>query len=80
MFTVELKINGALIGHIHGQNITTESNSGECEYSYEYYDVQKKEINRGQVVHNRPDGIRNLIKIILEDLEEPTNLQRVGRI
>ena len=69
MFTVELKINGALVGHIHGQNIGN-LDCNNCEYSYEYYDVSKREISKGTITHARSDGIRNLIRTILDDLNE----------
>ncbi len=69
MFTVELKINGALIGHIHGVNKGI-GQEGATTYDYDYYDVEKGDLSKGRIFHKREDGINHLIKLILEDLEE----------
>ena len=70
MFTVELKVNGALIGHVHGINKGFHLEvDGEALYEYEYYDVEARSLTKGNIFHNRDDGIKCLIKSILDDLE-----------
>ena len=71
MFTVELKVNGALVGHIYGVNkgLYLEG-KGETIYDYEYYDVGKRDLIKGEVLHKREGGIKCLIKLILEDVEK----------
>jgi len=64
MFTVELKINGSLIGHIYGQN-KGEDISGKTKYDYDYYDVDRREQTKGTLLFRREDGIRALIAAIL---------------
>ena len=69
MFTIEIKINGAMIGHIYGQNKGSVGD-GEYEYCYEYYEPDNKiNLQRGTVRHKRSDGIKELVKLILEDLK-----------
>jgi hypothetical protein len=73
MLTVELKINGTLVGHIYGVN------KGECPredgygrytiYEYEYYEPGNKKLIDGTVFHKREDGLRKLIEIILVDIK-----------
>ena len=70
MFTVELKINGALIGHVHGINKGLyPEGKGETLYNYEYYNVEERDLIAGHVLHKRDDGLPNLVRLILEDME-----------
>jgi len=66
MFTIEIKINGVMIGHIYGVNIGGKEH-GKNSYSYEYYKPESREVNKGLVRHAREDGIEKLIALILED-------------
>lgn len=68
MFTIEIKVNGALIGHIYGRN-TGEYEDGKTKYAYEYYEPEEPRIRKGHVLHQRDHGIRPLITAILKDLE-----------
>lgn len=68
MFTVEIKINGSLIGHIYGRN-TGEYKGSKVKYDYEYYEPEEPGVRKGQVFHSRESGIRPLIAAILKDLE-----------
>jgi len=66
MFTVEIKINGALISHIYGHN-QGDSPKG-CKYRYEYYETETRKIVNGTVIHARQKGIRELVNAILSDV------------
>lgn len=67
MFTVEIKINGALIGHIYGLNQGEQS--GMTKYHYEYYEPEQPKLSVGTVLHERDNGIRDLISLILADVK-----------
>lgn len=70
VFTVEIKVNGTLVGHINGENVSDIK--GLSTYNYEYYEVDSialKLVN-GRVKHNHKNGIRALIKKVLEDMEK----------
>jgi len=69
MFSVELKINGAMIGHIYGRNIESLG-EGIYRYTYEYYEPETRGIRKGTIVHRQVDGVRHLIALILKDMEE----------
>ena len=69
MFSVEVRINGSMIGHIYGHNEGFTNNSkkyDECNYTYQYYDVQEGIVYSGEVKHERQDGIEELLKRILQ--------------
>jgi len=68
MFTVEIKVNGALIGHIYGQNLGVELD-GKTKYKYEYYEPGANKIVNGSVYCVREDGIRPLITTILNEID-----------
>ena len=74
MFSVEVKINGVLIGHLYGHNngyMESDVLSGECLYSYEYYEPGKgKEVKRGNITHKRDDGMVKLLSKIFKKLEK----------
>lgn len=77
MLTVEMKINGTLIGQIYAHNKGYVKGSyNECRYGYHLYQMDtgmdgKPSIKEGTLIHNRPDGFNKLIKLILEDVENP---------
>jgi len=69
MFSVELKINGTLVAHISGYNITEHPyRTGTHKYSYEYYEVDSSRVIKGTVEHNREDRLTELIRIILNNV------------
>ena len=68
MFTIEIKINGAMIGHIYGRNVKDMGN-GQNEYDYEYYEPEQRNLKKGTVSHARSDGIRKLVNKILTDID-----------
>ena len=67
MFTVEIRINGSMIGHIYGRNVG-EVGKGKHEYHYEYYEPENRTVVKNTVVHDRKKSIRKLITTILNDI------------
>lgn len=67
MFTVEIRINGAMIAHIYGRNIAPLPN-GKTRYEYEYYEAETRKVQNGCVEHLREAGIVPLVSSILEDV------------
>ena len=69
MFTVELRINGVMVGHVYGTNKgPVPYGKGETKYDYEYYEPDGDGVVRGSVMHKREDGLRHLVKLILDDI------------
>jgi len=74
MFTVEIRVNGSLVACATGQNTGWATEEGEGVYDYEYYQPSlekkvKSKIKRGQVYHNKSDGIRKLVSAVLKDVD-----------
>jgi len=72
MFSVEIKINGSMIQHIHGHNegfIDSGKRFDTSKYTYDVYDVESHKLKKGEVIHDRSDGIGKLIGKILIDAE-----------
>lgn len=65
MFTVEIKINGFMISHIYGHNESQQNKAGETRYTFEYYEIESRKLQTGEVWHKREDGIDKLIGKIL---------------
>ncbi len=66
MLSVELKVNGVMVGHIYARNITsTEKLVGLNLYHCEYYRPETRKVSKGKVSHNREDGIEILVGKIL---------------
>ena len=73
MLSVELKINGMLIYHIYARNVSSKD-FGECNYLYEFYEIESREVKNGEVSHFRQDGLSKLVAKILEDMETRKNV------
>ena len=79
MFTIELRVNGTLVTHVYGRNVTDERNergvgaqdvaNGADVYDYELYETESRRVTNGTVTHKRNDGIRALAAKILRDVE-----------
>ena len=67
MFTSEIRINGTLIVHIYGRNLSLDDDSAQDHYYYEVYRAETRKIRTGTISHHRPDGIEVLIGLILND-------------
>lgn len=70
MFTFEVRINGALIAHIYGQNTDQIDDDGRTIYKYEYYEVSTRNVKRGTVLHKIEDKIIPLLSAILKDIQK----------
>lgn len=68
MFSMEVRINGSLIGHIHGQNLGLSDTGETTKYSYEYYEPTLGALVKGTIYHVRELGIRPLLQQILQDI------------
>jgi len=80
MFSVELRVNGSLIGHIYGRNVTQQSSrKEEDEYAYEYYEPEQALLIKGRVSHSRPNGLRRLVQLILNDVDAEHTKQKNGK-
>jgi len=60
MITIEIRINGALIGHIYAVNLRGAPD-GLCEYRYEYYEPDRGSLVTGKIKHQRPEGALALV-------------------
>ena len=72
MFTVEIRINGSLVSHIYGVNVTDSHpiNNGKGDrYDCQVYDVEKRASRDVSVRHHRRDGINALVAKILNKTE-----------
>lgn len=69
MFSVEIRINGNLIGHVIGKNITLTGDDA-CIYEYEYYDAVDGRHVSGRVRHARSDKIRKLVGKIMRQADK----------
>jgi hypothetical protein len=65
MFEVDIKINGCMVSHIYGHNMT----GGDIP-SY-YYEIHRfgnnGDISIGKLKHTSSDGIEKLVYLILKD-------------
>jgi hypothetical protein len=69
MFTIEIKINGAMIGHISGVNKGLDpEGKGESIYEVDYYKTESRQLAKGTIRHFRGNGIEHLVCLILEEL------------
>ena len=65
MFTVELRVNGALVGHVYGRNIGDVPGTRRCRYSWEYYEVEQGQVQGGELEHDPGQGIAALAAAVL---------------
>ena len=65
MFTVEIKINGTLIGHVYGHN-TGVKDRGETLYDWHYYSTEGGNVVKGKAHHKRENGINALVSEVLQ--------------
>lgn len=71
MFTVEIKINGALIGALYGHNEGTISgNFGEdlCKYRFSYWVPETGRIINGTHAHVREAGMLALVQDLINKI------------
>jgi len=64
MLTADIRINGALIGHLYILNVGLREDD-KTGYKIEYYEPGN-EIKRGFVLHDRQEGASVLVQKALE--------------
>ena len=69
MFSVEVKINSQLVGHVYCRNVR-DVNIDICEYEYRYYEPETGKVFDGSLNHKRSEGIKVLIRKILVEVEK----------
>ena len=71
MFSVETRINGILISHVYGKNIThtllDHKEEGDV-YSYTYTETETGYSCSGTILHKRKDGLTQLVSTIMLDV------------
>lgn len=69
MLTSEIRVNGALIGHIYIVNRgEINFDKTRVRYTYEYYEPDEGRLQKGEVVHNPDDGALMLIDKVIKDV------------
>ena len=71
MFSIEIRVNTQLIGHIYCRNVTPNDQDLDDinVYKYNYYKPETGEVYSGHVKHKRDDGIERLVQIILNNIK-----------
>ena len=67
MISSDIRINGALIAHVHAKNISNATGRGMARYAWTYHDIESGKVEHGEVIHIRADGAAFLIAEILLD-------------
>jgi len=69
MLSVELKVNGTMVGHIYARNVTECPDLADTNlYHWEYYKPEQRTARRGKVEHKRSKDIEVLIATILGEM------------
>lgn len=70
MLSCEIKVNGAMVGHIYARNITgsRQIHDDVHHYLWEYYRPEQRSCKSGKVNHTRDNGIEALIALILAEV------------
>lgn len=71
MLTVELRVNGNLIGHVQAVNQGYVAGMGDkCNYEYTAMLMETGDIVRGRLQHERHTGAFELIRRLAQDIGE----------
>ena len=70
MFTVDIKVNGILVGHLHCHNRMLPDEDFLDTYKYTYVQVDKPNGYGGIVSHRASNGIEKLVSKILDDVSK----------
>ena len=68
MSSWNIRRSSQLMRHVSGHN-TGHDYLDFTLYNYTYYDAEEGEVYKGQIYHDRREGIRELIKAILKDVD-----------
>lgn len=64
MFTIETRINGALIDVIYGHNDGPVAMGDTCTYRIHRHEIETGKVESFEVEHKRSDGMRALVQNI----------------
>lgn len=67
MFSCEIRVNGAMVGHLYCRNLGKKEKD-TYQYYYEYYRPESGQVQTGKIFHAREDGIESLTSRILEKI------------
>jgi hypothetical protein len=70
VFSLEIRVNTALVGYVYARNLAREVRPGEYLYKYEYYRPESGQVETGEVMHKREDGIESLTARIFTKLDK----------
>ena len=79
MISSDIRINGALIAHLHATNVSVSSGSGMARYEWTYHNIKTGSVSRGELTHIRADGAAVLISEILQAYERTQRLHNGNR-
>lgn len=63
MFTIELRVNSTLVGHVYGKRI--KENGERRQYEYEYYEPEASEIAKHTIWSSKDAPLAVLVRDIL---------------
>ncbi len=66
MFSVEIKINGALISHLYGRNTGETLVPNVSKYDWHLYNAETGVVEAGITIHHRSSGLDQLVWQILD--------------
>jgi hypothetical protein len=62
MLSVEIRVNGLLLGLLYLKNTTEVNSKLESKYLYEYYEPEKSSLLKGNLYHSRDKGAKALVR------------------
>lgn len=69
MFSIEVKVNNLLVGHLYAKNKGYVLDYPElCHYSCRYYMPETGQVSECEVWHNREEGINELVRKVFNEL------------
>jgi hypothetical protein len=68
VFEVDIKVNGTMVGVLHGRNVLKADDDHHL-YEYYYHDLEHHLIYQGEVFHNSGDGIFELVSAMLRHVD-----------
>jgi hypothetical protein len=66
MFSIELKVNGTLVGHIYGRRI--EEHGDRRKWEYEYYEPEAGELEKHTISGDKDMPLVVLVRNILDQV------------
>jgi len=76
MFTVEFRVNGALVAHIYGRRMSEKGNKGR--YNCELYEPERGKVIAVTVDYNIKGGLLRLVRAIIAKILEAQKRTQTG--